>query len=169
MYRVPQAGRWWPTVGAPLERGARSHSLHGERFRAACAQKGEREEGLQDERKGHSCLLRHAYCAHLCHHSLRVSLVVPIIRTNASTARTKVSGIARRGTEIPVENSKISRKTASGNGRTKRSHSCPFQDQATGFLQFGQTSSLAGLCHCQGGRSLLLSVLPRPVRQGTRC
>jgi hypothetical protein len=23
MYRVPQAGRWWPAVGAPLERGVR--------------------------------------------------------------------------------------------------------------------------------------------------
>ena len=25
MYRVPQAGPWWPAVGAPLERGVRRH------------------------------------------------------------------------------------------------------------------------------------------------
>ena len=25
MYRVPPAGRWWPAVGAPLERGVRPH------------------------------------------------------------------------------------------------------------------------------------------------
>jgi hypothetical protein len=25
-YRVPQSGRWWPAVGAPLERGVRPHS-----------------------------------------------------------------------------------------------------------------------------------------------
>ena len=25
MYRVPQAGHWWPAVGAPLERGVRPH------------------------------------------------------------------------------------------------------------------------------------------------
>jgi hypothetical protein len=27
MYRVPQAGPWWPAVGAPLERGVRQHFL----------------------------------------------------------------------------------------------------------------------------------------------
>ena len=27
MYRVPPAGRWWPAVGAPLERGVRQHWL----------------------------------------------------------------------------------------------------------------------------------------------
>jgi hypothetical protein len=25
MHRVPQAGPWWPAVGAPLERGVRQH------------------------------------------------------------------------------------------------------------------------------------------------
>ena len=27
MYRVPQAGPWWPAVGAPLERGVRHRFL----------------------------------------------------------------------------------------------------------------------------------------------
>ena len=27
MYTVPQAGPWWPAVGAPLERGVRQHLL----------------------------------------------------------------------------------------------------------------------------------------------
>ena len=27
MYRVPQAGPWWPAVGAPLERGVRQHRI----------------------------------------------------------------------------------------------------------------------------------------------
>ena len=27
MYRVPQAGPWWPAVGAPLERGVRRHCV----------------------------------------------------------------------------------------------------------------------------------------------
>jgi hypothetical protein len=29
MYRVPPAGRWWPAVGAPFERGVRFHPCCG--------------------------------------------------------------------------------------------------------------------------------------------
>ena len=37
MYRVPQAGPWWPAVGAPLERGVRPHcAALDEGFEARC-------------------------------------------------------------------------------------------------------------------------------------
>ena len=49
MYRVPQAGPWWPAVGAPLERGVRPQRevwMHcvpkggSERLLVACCRSG---------------------------------------------------------------------------------------------------------------------------------
>ena len=37
IYRVPPAGRWWPAVGAPLERGVRQRSCRGARLKRADA------------------------------------------------------------------------------------------------------------------------------------
>ena len=45
MYRVPPARAWWPAVGAPLERGVRSHSPHFD-YALTMAERSQRSKGI---------------------------------------------------------------------------------------------------------------------------
>jgi len=58
MYRVPQAGPWWPAVGAPLERGVGSTglSLDGQAFhRNQPGRTGVRETGSTSANVWNEC------------------------------------------------------------------------------------------------------------------